>query len=60
MTTYMKTKEAAQYAKVSPGQIRKWVKAGLLRAISPGRRLIFDVRDIDACMNAMKNGGEKK
>jgi excisionase family DNA binding protein len=58
MTTYMSTKEAAEYAKVSPGMIRKWVKTGLLRVIRPGRTMIFDIRDIDACMDSLKKGAK--
>jgi len=54
MTTYMNTKEAAAYAKVAPGMIRKWVKEGLLRTITTGRTFIFDVQDIDDCMESLK------
>lgn len=59
MTTYMSTKEAAEYVKVSPGLIRQWVKEGVLRTIDIGRTFIFDVQDIDACMESMKSGGKK-
>ncbi|WP_406033338.1 helix-turn-helix domain-containing protein [Treponema saccharophilum] len=59
MTTYMKTKEAAAYARVSPGKIRDWVKNEGLPAVRNGKDFIFNVEDIDRLMSKLKTGGRE-
>ncbi|MCR5125089.1 MAG: helix-turn-helix domain-containing protein [Treponema sp.] len=53
--TYMGTKEASEYAKVSPGKLREWIKEGFLKAVCIGRKFIFTTDDIDECMEKLKN-----
>jgi excisionase family DNA binding protein len=48
----LSTAEAAQYAKVSPRSIRRWLDQGKLRALYAGRELRIRRTDLDKLMGA--------
>jgi excisionase family DNA binding protein len=53
----LSTAEAAQYAKVSPRSIRRWLDQGKLRALHAGRELRIRRADLD---QLMRGGGRRK
>lgn len=52
----LSTAEAAQYAKVSPRSIRRWLDQGKLRALHAGRELRIRRADLDQLMR----GGRRR
>lgn len=56
MAELLSTGEAAQYARVSPRSIRRWLDQGKLRALHAGRELRIRRADLDQLMR----GGRRR
>lgn len=57
----LRTREAASYLGSSPWKIRRLVQEGFLAYVSDSDsgRWLFDLKDLDAYIDANKHGGER-
>lgn len=51
---YFNIKEISEYTSLPVKTIYEWANQGKIPSIKLGRRVLFDLNDIDLLMNAMK------
>lgn len=54
MNTYLNKDQLSEYIKISKPTIDRYVKDGKINSIKLGRRVLFDIKDIDNYMNNHK------
>lgn len=51
---YVSIKEVSLYTSLSVKTLYEWAGTGVIPSIKCGRRVLFDLRDIDSLMQSMK------
>ena len=51
---YVSIKEVAEYTSLAESTLYEWAGTGRIPSIKMGRRVLFDVHDIDKIMNSFK------
>ena len=54
MNTYLNKDQLSEYIKISKPTIDRYVRDGKINSIKLGRRVLFDIKDIDNYMNNHK------
>ena len=54
MNNYLNKDQLSEYIKISKPTIDRMVKEGKMKSIKIGRRVLFDVKDIDKFINKHK------
>jgi excisionase family DNA binding protein len=52
----MSAEEAGEYLAIRKGTLYLWARKGLIPSVKIGRRLLFDVRDLDEMIDRTKRG----
>ncbi|RPJ58506.1 MAG: DNA-binding protein [Acidobacteria bacterium] len=48
--------QAARYLGIKPGTLYLWARIGFVPSVKMGRRLLFDIADLDAFIERKKRG----
>ena len=57
---YVSVKEVSEYTSISEKTLYEWASVGKIPSIKMGRRVLFDLQDIDIVMNSMKRSASHK
>ncbi len=55
---YANIKEVSEYTSLPTGTLYDWASQGKIPSIKFGRRVLFDLEDIDKAMEELKRGSE--
>lgn len=54
---YLETKDAALYLCVKRSQLYRWAKNGDIGYYQPGRKMLFEISELEAFIKRSKRGG---